>query len=61
MLAIAIAMLDFEQLFHSNYNIMSGTYKGVGGREWGRWWGRVNSQRQVIPSIRTQEAVQCLQ
>ena len=32
----------------------------MGEREWGGWWGRVGSRRQVMPSTRTQAAVLCL-
>ena len=34
--------------------------EGLGGRGWGGQRGRVGSQRQVIPSIRTQTAVLCI-
>ena len=43
-----VAMLDFEQLFQSYYNITSGMFKGVGGGGVGGGEGG-----QAIPFIRT--------
>ena len=48
-------MLDFEQLFHSYCNIISGTYKGVCGWEGMGWVKGEGGQLKVgvTPSVIT--------